>query len=284
VINTLKNDYSIRLLCEALDVHRCNLYHRPQPGEDRQVEDALRELAGAWPTCGYRRLTAMLRRQGLRVNSKRVRRLMHELGLCGAAPKRRPRTTDSDHPFPRYPNLVEGLEVVRPDQVWVADITYIRLRKEFVYLAVLMDVFTRCIRGWHLGRSLEQELTIAALKGAFERGRPEIHHSDQGVQYAATAYVTMLEAAGAGISMASVGEPEENGYAERLMRTIKEEEVDLSDYEDFADAMSGLGRFLDDVYNRKRIHSSLGYLTPAEFEQQWISMQRSQGSVATFVQ
>ena len=147
-----------------------------------------------------------------------------------------------------------------------------------------MDVFTRCIRGWHLGRGLEQGLTIAALKGAFERGRPEIHHSDQGVQYAATAYVTMLEAAGAGISMASVGEPEENGYAERLMRTIKEEEVDLSDYEDFADAMSGLGRFLDDVYNRKRIHSSLGYLTPAEFEQQWISMQRSQGSVATFVQ
>jgi transposase InsO family protein len=284
VINTLKNDYSIRLLCEALDVHRCNLYHQPQPSEDRQVEDALRELAGAWPTYGYRRLTAMLRRQGLRVNSKRVRRLMHELGLCGAAPKRRPRTTDSDHPFPRYPNLVEGLEVVRPDQVWVADITSIRLRKEFVYLAVLMDVFTRCIRGWHLGRGLEQGLTIAALKGAFERGRPEIHHSDQGVQYAATAYVTMLEAAGAGISMASVGEPEENGYAERLMRTIKEEEVDLSDYEDFADAMSGLGRFLDDVYNRKRIHSSLGYLTPAEFEQQWISMQRSQGSVATFVQ
>ena len=152
-----------RLLCETLDVHRCNLYHEPRPDEDQPVKDALRELAGAWPTYGYRRLTAMLRREGLRVNAKRVRRLMHELGICGEAPQRKPRTTDSDHPYPRFPNLVEGLEAKRPDQVWVADITYIRLRKEFVYLSVIMDVFTRCIRGWHLGRSLEQELTLDGL-------------------------------------------------------------------------------------------------------------------------
>jgi len=284
MINKLKDDYSTRLLCETLDVHRCNLYHEPRPDEDRPVKEALSELAGAWPTYGYRRLTVMLRRAGLAVNAKRVRRLMHELGICGEAPKRTPRTTDSSHPYPRFPNLVEGLEAERPEQVWVADITYIRLRKEFVYLSVLMDVFTRCIRGWHLGRSLEQELTLAALTMAFERGCPEIHHSDQGVQYAATAYVDLLKARGVRISMANVGEPEENGYAERLMRTIKEEEVDLSEYEDFAGAMSGLGRFLDDVYNHKRIHSSLGYLTPTEFEQQWISIQRSQGSVATSVQ
>jgi transposase InsO family protein len=174
--------------------------------------------------------------------------------------------------------------VGRPDQVWVADITYIRLMNEFIYLSVIMDVFTRCIRGWHLGRSLEQELTLTSLEVALERGRPEIHHSDQGVQYAATAYVEMLIAAGAAISMASVGEPEENGYAERLMRTIKEEEVDLSEYEDFSDALRGLGWFLDDVYNRKRIHSSLGYLTPAEFEQQWISTRGSRRSFVTFVQ
>ena len=127
-------------------------------------------------------------------------------------------------------------------------------------------------------------MTLVALRMAFERGCPEIHHSDQGVQYAATAYVDMLEGREVKISMANVGEPEENGYAERLMRTIKEEEVDLSEYEDFGDAMKGLGRFLDDVYNRKRIHSSLGYLTPSEFEQQWISMQRSQARVATNVQ
>jgi putative transposase len=284
MIKILKDDYSVRLLCEALDVHRCNLYHEPRPDEDRPVKDALRELAGAWPTYGYRRLTAMLRRQGLQVNEKRVRRLMHELGICGEAPRRRPRTTDSDHPYPRFPNLVEGLEAKHPDQIWVADITYIRLRKEFVYLSVIMDVFTRCIRGWHLGRSLEQELTLTALERAFERGCPEIHHSDQGVQYAATAYIAMLTAREVKISMASVGEPEENGYAERLMRTIKEEEVDLSEYEDFSDAMRGLGRFLDDVYNRKRIHSSLGYLTPAEFEQQWISMPRSKSLVETSVQ
>ena len=284
MIKILKDDYSIRLLCETLDVHRCNLYHEPRPDEDRPIKDALRELAGAWPTYGYRRLTAMLRRAGLRVNAKRVRRLMHELDICGEAPKRRPRTTDSSHAYPRFPNLVEGLEAKRPDQVWVADITYIKLRKEFVYLSVIMDVFTRCIRGWHLGRSLEQELTLTALERAFERGCPEIHHSDQGVQYAATAYVSMLKAREVKISMASVGEPEENGYAERLMRTIKEEEVDLSEYEDFIDALRGLGRFLDDVYNRKRIHSSLGYLTPAEFEQQWIGTHRSQGSVATVVQ
>ncbi len=155
------------------------LDHQPRLSEDQPVRDALRELAGQWPTYGYRRLTRMLHRQGHRVNAKRVRRLMHEMGICGEAPVRQPRTTDSDHAFPRYPNLVEGLEVNRPDQVWVADITYIRLRKEFLYLAVLMDVFTRCIRGWHLGRSLEQEVTMTALLRAFG-GTPEIHHFDQG--------------------------------------------------------------------------------------------------------
>jgi putative transposase len=265
----LSEQYPIKRLCEVLGVPRSSVYYEPRPGEDRPLVDALIEIAGQWPTYGYRRLTKQLQREGHAVNSKRVRRLMHELGIMGKAPEKRPRTTESGHAYPRYPNLVEGLEVTRPDQVWVADITYIRLRKEFVYLAVLMDVFSRCIRGWHLGRGLDQELTLVALRRALERGRPAIHHSDQGVQYAATAYVEMLIAAGAAISMASVGEPEENGYAERLMRTIKEEEVDLTEYEDFSDALRGLGRFLDEVYNRKRIHSSLGYLTPSEFESLW---------------
>jgi transposase InsO family protein len=256
-------------LCEVLDVPRSSAYYQPRPGEDRPLRDALIAVAGEWPTYGYRRLTEELRRAGHVVNTKRVRRLMDELGIVGKAPEKKPRTTDSGHAYPRYPNLVEGLEVTRPDQVWVADITYIKLRKEFVYLSVIMDVYTRYIRGWHLGRGLDQGLTLAALRMAYEHGRPEIHHSDQGVQYAATAYVELLTAAGAAVSMASVGVPEENGYAERLMRTIKEEEVDLSEYEDFGDALRGLGRFLDEVYNRKRIHSSLGYLTPTEFESVW---------------
>jgi transposase InsO family protein len=166
---------------------------------------------------------------------------------------------------------VLDLEVIRPDQVWVADITYIRLQQEFVYLAVIMDVFTRSIRGWHLGRGLDQELTLEALKPAMLDRLPEMHHSDQGVQYAATAYVDLLLEHGVAISMTDKGEAWQNGYAERLIRTIKEEEVDLSDYQDYNDAYDQIGRFLDDVYIHKRIHSSLGYLTPAEFESQWLA-------------
>jgi putative transposase len=149
------------------------------------------------------------------------------------------------------------------------DITYIRLASEFVFLAVIMDVFTRTIRGWHLGRSVDQFLTLTALEHALAEHVPSIHHSDQGVQYAATAYVDVLTQHGAQISMASVGAPEENPYAERLIRTIKEEEVDLAEYQDFADARRQIGRFIDEVYQHKRIHSALGYLTPAEFEQEY---------------
>ena len=223
-------------------------------------------LAGRWPTYGYRLLTAELRRDGLPVGGKRARRLMRELGLTQ---RRRPapRTTNSDHGLQRFPNLIDGLPVTRPDKVWAADITYVRLRHEHVYLAVVMDLFTRDVRGWHLGRTLDSSLTMSALTMALSRGRPEIHHSDQGVQYADSRYVRLLD--GVRISMSRKGEPTENGHVERLMRTIKEEEVALSDYDGYADARCQIGTFLDGVYRHKRIHSALGYLTPAEFERRW---------------
>lgn len=276
----LAKDYPIRLVCRLLDVPRSSVYYaaQPVPDDEAMLKTVLLDLAGQWPTYGYRRLTAMMRRLGWSVNGKRVRRWMEEFGLTGAPPKRTTRTTNSKHGFPRYDNLVKDLEISMPDQVWVADITYIRLHKEFVYLAVLMDVFTRCLRGWHLSRSLDQGLTLAALERALVVATPQIHHSDQGVQYAATAYVERLKGLNIQPSMAAIGEPRENGYAERLMRTIKEEEVDLSEYTDFADAHRQIRRFLDDVYNIKRIHSALGYLTPLEFEQQWRLERSSFGS------
>jgi transposase InsO family protein len=269
---TLAGDYSLRLVCRLLGVPRSSVYYQARPPVDEAaLKTALLDLAAEWPTYGYRRLTAMMKRLGWPVNGKRVRRWMAELNLCGAPPEKTCRTTDSRHGWPRYENRVKDLAVVRPEQVWVADITYVRLGREFVYLAVLMDVFTRAIRGWQLSRSLDQGLTLAALERALVMATPELHHSDQGVQYAAAAYVERLRGLGVTLSMAAIGEPRENGYAERVMRTIKEEEVDLSEYRDFADARAQIGRFLDDVYNVKRIHSALGYLTPREFEDRWRS-------------
>lgn len=270
----LAAEYPVRLVCRALDYAPSRYYYRGQRRDEKELKAALQRLAGEWPTYGRPRLTALLQREGWEVNHKRVGRLMRELGLQVKRRKRQPRTTNSQHGFRRYPNLVRGLTVVRPDQVWVGDITFVQLQREFVYLAVLMDVFTRAIRGWHLGRSLDGDLTLTALHRALGHSRaPEIHHSDQGVQYAAHDYTDLLMAVGVQISMAEVGEPTENGYAERLMRTIKEEHVDLTEYQDYADAYRQMGRFLDEVYQHKRIHSSLGYLTPVEFESQWLEEQ-----------
>lgn len=267
----LKSDYPISMLCDLLTVSRSSFYYQPAEADESDLREAVNQLAAQFPTYGSRRLAAQLRRAPykLTVNRKRVQRVMREEQINCRVKRRVIQTTDSKHAFPRYPNLVADLEITRPDQVWVSDITYIRLREEFIYLAVIMDVFTRIIRGWCLSRSLAVELTLAALEQALVKAVPRIHHSDQGVQYAATEYTERLVEAGVLISMAEVGHAEQNGYCERVIRTIKEEEVYLSEYRDFEEAREQIGRFIDDVYLNKRIHSSLGYLTPAEFEQQW---------------
>lgn len=272
--------FPIRLLCRLFDLPASSYYYAPHPREETVLREQIRTISGTWPTYGVRRVTAQLAREfQVTVNHKRVHRLMRAMGLTRKNGRQPRHTTHSDHPFPRYPNLVKDLSVTYPDQVWVADITYVQLQVETVYLAVLMDVFTRAIRGWHLSRSLDQELTITALRRALQQHCPAIHHSDQGMQYAATAYVELLHAHQVAISMVEVGEATQNGYAERLIRTIKEEEVYLSDYRDYADAFQNLGRFLDEVYMHKRIHSALGYLTPAEFERQWYAQQIASSGV-----
>jgi putative transposase len=269
----LADAYPLQLVCDVVGLSASSYYYQPQPRDDASLRAHIATIVGEWPTYGYRRVSAQLEREHEPVNHKRVQGVMLAMGLIRKNRAKKRRTTNSDHPFPRYPNLLLDLQIERPDQAWVADITYVKLSREFVYLAVLMDVFTRGIRGWHLMRSLDQELTLTALRRALSQHRPEIHHSDQGLQYAAGDYVDTLQAFNVAISMAEVGEPTQNGYAERLMRTIREEEVNLSDYQDYADAYRQIGRFLDDVYMHKRIHSSLAYLTPVEFASQWLAHQ-----------
>jgi putative transposase len=262
---------SVKEACNVVGLSRSSYYYCSHRTEAEQLAVDLEEEAGRYSKYGSRRLTRQLRRAPYYypVNRKRIQSLMRQKGLLRPQKRSKCRTTNSQHAFPRYSNLMMDLKVDHPEQVWVCDVTYIRLGNGFVYLAVIMDVFTRTIRGWNLSRSLDTELTLGALQRALRLCLPEIHHSDQGVQYAAQAYTDLLKQYGVQISMTNQGKPEENGYAERLMRTIKEEEVDLSEYSDFADAYQQIGRFLEDVYNTKRIHSALGYLTPLEFETAW---------------
>lgn len=272
--------FPVEQACELLGLSRSTFYYQSRQVEERQLEADVEKVVGQYPTYGTRRVMHQLRRApyAYRLNRKRIQRIMRRKGWLRPAKRVKIRTTDSQHPYPRYSNLVKDLVVTRPDEVWVSDITYIRLGQGFVYLAIVLDVFTRGVRGWNLSVSLDQELSLAALRMGLAHHVPQIHHSDQGIHYAAHAYIDLLNAHQIYISMAAIGKAEENGYAERFMRTIKEEEVDLSDYHDFADAQRQIGQFIQDVYNTKRIHSSLGYLTPVEFEAAWQSSRAGAGT------
>ena len=272
----LSETYPVKAICRVLSLPRSTWYYETRPEPEEELVARINRVAAEFPTYGSRRVQHQLRRihpASVPVGRRRVRRLMRELGLMVRRKPKKRRTTNSEHPFPRFENLVADLEVTRPHQVWVADLTYIRLGSgEFVYLAILLDVFTRQIVGWELGRGLGVELTRKALSRALQQCAPEIHHSDQGLQYAASDYITLLKEHGIRPSMAEVGHAEQNGYAERVIRTIKEEEVALNDYPDFETARRQLGRFIEDVYQNKRIHSALGYLTPAEFATRWAAV------------
>jgi transposase InsO family protein len=267
MIGQLSRDYPAKMVCDLLGCPRSSFYYRPvvKP-EDADVLGASERLLMRWPFYGYRRVAAQLKRAGWQVGETRVRRLLKQIDHSCSVGRVRVVTTDSDHSLPRSPNRVTDLDITRPNQVWVADITYLRLGRRFIYLAVLLDACTRGLRGWHLSRSLDKDLTITALNMALARHpAPEIHHSDQGSQYATPVYTGLLPDT-TQASMSAVGQPTENGLAERFIRTLKEEHIDYTEYQDFDDAFKQLAHWLEVEYMTQRIHSALGYLTPAEFE------------------
>ena len=260
-------------LCQISGVSRAGYYRFRCRHECRQASLTLRNqiqhIALRWPAYGYRRVHAELVRQGWKVNHKRILRLMRSDNLLCVRRRKFLFTTDSRHGLPIYPNLAEGLVVTSIDQLWVADITYIRLRREFVYLAVLLDAFSRRCLGWALQRSLEAVLALQALRMALRCRRPKpglVHHSDRGVQYASRDYTAELQQHSIRISMSRTASPYDNAQAESFMKTLKYEEVYRTEYRDLEDARASIGEFLDKIYNRERLHSALGYRPPLEFE------------------
>jgi transposase InsO family protein len=246
-------------------------WRRPRQASPVEIElrDEMQKVALQWPTYGYRRITRELGKRGFEVNHKRVLRMMREDNLLCVRRRMFMVTTDSRHNLPVYPNLAREMTPTAINQLWVADITYIRLRIEFVYLAVILDAFSRRVIGWALGRTLEAELAVTALRMALIERQPPpglVHHSDRGVQYASAAYTEILKQHSAAISMSRKGNPYDNAACESFMKTLKQEEVYRNEYRDFYEARASIGEFLERIYNQKRLHSALGYVPPADFE------------------
>ncbi len=263
---------SVAAACRVLSLPRATYYRGREPSTEAEMSlrDLVQQVALAWPAYGYRRITAELNRRGHTVNRKRVLRLMREDNLLCLRKRRFVHTTNSDHRLPVYPNLVPELILTGCDQLWVSDITYIRLGREFIYLAVILDAFSRRCIGWALERSLETELALGALRMALAARTVTaelVHHSDRGVQYACLDYTNLLKEHHIRISMSRRGNAYDNAQAESFIKTLKYEEVYLREYETMAEARTCISHFLEAVYNQKRLHSALGYLPPVEFEQ-----------------
>lgn len=264
---------AVSALCQVTGLSRAGFYRWRLPRQATPVEmelrDQMQKVALESAAYGYRRITHELQRRGFEVNHKRVLRMMREDNLLCMRRRAFLVTTDSGHHLPIYPNLAREIKVSAINQLWVADITYIRLRTEFVYLAVVLDAFSRRVIGWALSRTLQAELAVAALRMALMERQPSpglVHHSDRGVQYASLDYTEMLKQHHATISMSRKGNPYDNAACESFMKTLKYEEVYRNEYRDFHDARFSIGEFLERVYNQKRLHSALGYVPPAEFE------------------
>jgi transposase InsO family protein len=257
--------------------YRCNENRTAGPDPDMDLRDAIQRIALEWPSYGRPRITAELRRRGWTVNAKRVHRLLREDNLLRVRKRKFVVTTDSNHGRKVYPNLARALVLTGMDQLWRADLTYIRLREEFVFLAVILDAFSRRVIGWALDRNLEDELTLTALRMALQHRSIQpglVHHSDRGSQYASHDYTDLLKAHGIDISMSRKGNPWDNAACESFMKTLKYEEVLRNEYRDLAEARASIREFLEKIYNQKRLHSALGYLPPVEFEAQQAAQNR----------
>lgn len=262
-------------MCELATVSRASFYRHWEAKAPTEAElalrDAIQRAAVGHRFYGYRRVAVLVQREGYEVGAKKVRRLMKEDNLLAVRRRKFVATTDSAHRLVVYPNLAEHLIVNDLNQLWVADITYVRLQAEFVYLAVVLDAFSRRAVGWALGRNLQTPLPLAALAHAIDSRRPNpglVHHSDRGSQYASHEYVKRLESLGAVLSMSRPGHPWENGQCESFLKTLKWEEIDARPYHTMEELEQHIEEFIEQVYNRVRLHSALGYRSPAEFEQQ----------------